>query len=218
MKKSLHVGERCSIEIGEIAVKIVGVRPIAESDRREVEPGKPAVGLIHHVHADFFLHHIALVAQIFVVHLQRAHAIRFEPQHAFQGVRGNGFEIIGDVVIGGAVQHASRGINQPDVFHLAGVFGALEHHMLEKMREAAPSTGLQAKSDLIINADGDDWRGAVRRNHHAEAIDERGVFNWDVQVLHFEFLLEFLKARSSFFRVAAGFFASTRAERRRSAA
>src|SRR5271169_1812164 len=86
------------------------------------------------------------------------------------------------------------------------------------MRETAAAARFKAKTDLIINADGDDRRRAVWRNHHAQAIGERRVFNWDVQILHCEFLLEFLRARSSFFSVAAGFFASTRADRRSSAA
>ena len=145
VKEGLHVGERGGIKIGEVAVEIVGVGPIAESYWRKIEPRKAAVGLVHHVDADFFLDHVALIAQIFVVYFQSAHAIGFEPKHAFERVGRDGFEIIGDVVVGGAVEHAAGRIDEADVFHLSGVFGTLKHHVLEKMGEAAASARFEAK-------------------------------------------------------------------------
>ncbi len=189
VEEMLDVGERGRVEIREIAVEIVGVRPIAEGDRRQIEPGETAVGLIHHVHADFFFDHVALIAQIFVVDFESAHAVGFKPEHAFEGVGRDGFEIIGDVVIGGAVEHAAGGIDQSDVFHFAGVGRALEHHVLEKMGETAAAERLQTKTDLVIDADGDDRRGTVGRNDHAQTIGQRGVLDGNMKVLHFDFLL-----------------------------
>ena len=218
VEEGLHVGERGGIEVGKVTVEIVGVGPIAKSDWRKIEPGKTAVGLVHHVDADFFFHHVALIAQIFVVYFQSAHAIGFEPQNAFERVGGDGLEIIGDVVVGGAVEHAAGGIDEADVFHFSGVFGTLEHHVLEKMGEAAAAARLEAKADLIINADGDDGRGAVWRDDHAQAVGERGVFDGNVQILHFGFLLEFLSARASCCSFLAGFLARTLADRRTSVA
>ncbi len=98
------------------------VGPVAEGYRRHIQPRKAAIGLVHHVDADFFLHHVALVAKIFVVNLERAHAIRFQPQNAFQRVRGNCLEIVSDVVHGRAVQDAATGIDQLDVLHFGRVF------------------------------------------------------------------------------------------------
>src|SRR5712692_8841968 len=39
-EERLHVGEAGGVEIGEIAVKIVSVGPIAEGDGRKIEPRK----------------------------------------------------------------------------------------------------------------------------------------------------------------------------------
>ena len=183
MEEFLHVGERGSVEIGEIAVEIVGVRPVAERDGRKIEPRKAAVGLVHHVDADFFLHHVALIAEIFIVHFERAHAVGFKPEDAFEGVRGHGFKIIRDVVVRGAVEHAAGRIDQANVLHLSGVLRALEHHVLEKMREPAAAVRLQAKTNLIIDADRDEWRGTVRRRDHAQAVGERRVLDWNVKSL-----------------------------------
>ena len=71
------------------------------------------------------------------------------------------------------------------MFHFSGVLGALKHHVLEEMREAAAAAGLEAKADLIIDADGDDGRGTVRRDDHAQAVGERGVFDGNMKLLHF---------------------------------
>ena len=65
----------------------------------------------------------------------------------------------------------------------AGVFGALKHHVLEKMREAAAAVGLETKTNLIIDADGDERRGMVGRRDHAQAVGERCVFDGNVQLL-----------------------------------
>ena len=177
----LHVGEGGGIEIGEIAVKIMGIGPIAESDGRHIEPGKSAVGLIEDVDADFLFDDIALVAKVFIVNFEGAHAVGFKPQDAFEGVRGHRFVIISDVVMGGPVQDAARGIDELDVHHLAGMLGALKHHVLKKMREAAAAAGLEAKSDIVVDADGRDRRGAVGGDDHAEAIFQRGALDGNVQ-------------------------------------
>ncbi len=79
LEKFLDVVQSRGVEIVEIAVKIVGVGPVAIGDRRKIEPGKSAVGLVEHVDAHFFFDDVALVAQIFVVHLERAHAVGLEP-------------------------------------------------------------------------------------------------------------------------------------------
>ena len=106
-KKLLYVLERGGVQIGEIAVKIVRVGPVAKGDGRQIQPGKAAVGLVEHVDAHFFFHHVALIAQILVVHFQGAHAVGLEPQHALEGVRGHGFVIVGDVVVRRAIQNAA---------------------------------------------------------------------------------------------------------------
>jgi len=151
----------------------VGVGPVAVGDGREIEPGKPAVGLIENVHADFFFDDVALVAEIFVVDAEGAHAVSLEPEHAIEGVGGDGFEIVGDVVTGGAVEDAAGGIDEADVDHFAGIFRALEHHVLEEMGEAAAAAWLEAKADVVVDADGDHGSGGVWGDDHAKAVGER---------------------------------------------
>ena len=182
LEEFLDVLESRGVEIVEIAVKIVRVGPVAIGDRRKIEPGKAAVGLVEHVDAHFFFHDVALVAQIFVVHFERAHAVGFEPQDAFERIRGHRFVIIRDVIMRRAVQHAAGRIDQLDVHHLSGVGRALKHHVLEQMREAAAAARLDAKSDIVIDAHRGHRRRAVRRNDHAQAVRQRRAFDWNVQL------------------------------------
>ena len=182
LEEFLDVLQSGRVEIVEIAVEIVGVRPIAIGDRRKIEPGKTAVGLIEDVDAHFFFHDVALVAQIFVVHLERAHAVGLEPQDALQRIRGHRLVIICDVVMRRAVQHAAGRIDQLDVHHLPGVGRALKHHVLEQVGETAAAARLDSKPDVVINAHRGHRRRAVRRNDHAQAVRQRRAFDWNVQL------------------------------------
>ena len=87
VEEFLHVGERGGVEVVKVAVKIVRIGPIAKRHGRQIEPGKAAVGLIEHVDANFFLDDVALVAQIFIVHFQGAHAVGFQPEQALERIR-----------------------------------------------------------------------------------------------------------------------------------
>jgi hypothetical protein len=217
VKEILYVGKSCGVEVSKIAVKIMRVGPIAKRHRRQIEPGKTAVGLVHDVDADFFFDHIALIAQIFVVNFEGAHAIGFEPEHAFQSIGRNGFKIIGDVVVGGAVEHSAGGIDQANVFHFSGVGRTLKHHVLKKVSETAAPEWFEAKTDLIVDTDGDNRGRAIRGNDDAQTIGKSGVFDWDMQILHFDFLRDFPSTRFKSFKVAPYFFDNMRADNRASA-
>jgi len=58
----------------------------------------------------------------------------------------------------------------------------LKHHVLEEMREAAAALRLEAETNLVVDADGDDWRGGVGCNNYLEPICEGGAFNGDFQM------------------------------------
>src|SRR6266404_3058135 len=173
-EKGLHVGETGGIEISKISIKIVGVGPIAKGDGRKIEPGKAAVRLVQDIDADFFFDYIALIAEILVVDLEGAHAVGFEPKNTLERVGGHRLEIIGDIVMRRAVERAAAGIDELDVLHLGSVGGALEHHVLEEMREAAAALRLETETNFIVDAYGDDGGSRVWRNNYFESIGKCG--------------------------------------------
>ena len=166
LEKCLHVSQVRGIEISKITVKIMRVRPIAKSDRRHVQPRETAIRLVHHVDANFFLHNVALVFQIFVIYFQRAHAVRFEPQHALQRIRRDCFVVVRHVVARRAIQHAATGIDQLDVLHLRRIRGTLKHHVFEQVRKPAATLRLKTESNLVVHAHGDHRRRGIRRDHN----------------------------------------------------
>src|SRR5258707_10267804 len=72
------------------------------------------------------------------------------------------------------VKRATAGINELNVLHLGSVGRALEHHVLEEMREAAAALRLEAEADFIVDAYGDHGGGGVWRNNYFESIRECG--------------------------------------------
>jgi hypothetical protein len=51
------------------------------------------------------------------------------------------------------------------------------------MRETATPARLEPKTDLIVNADGDDGRGMIGRRNDAQAVGELGVLDWNMKFL-----------------------------------
>src|ERR1700747_3308314 len=82
----------------------------------------------------------------------------------------------------GAIERAAAGIDQLDVLHLGSIGGALEHHVLEKMREAAAALRLKAKADFVVDADGNDRSGGIRRDDYLQPIREGGAFSRKFQM------------------------------------
>src|ERR1700730_121681 len=173
-KEGLHVGKAGGIEVGKVAVEIVSVGPVSKGNGREIEPGKPAIRLVQNTDAYFFLHDVALVAKIFVIDFQGAHAIGFEPKNALEGVGGHGLEVVGHVVMRGTVKRAATRIDELDMLHLGCVSRALEHHVLEEMGEAAPALRLKPETDFVVDAHGDNRGRCVWRNNYFESIGECG--------------------------------------------
>ena len=160
----------------------MGVSPIAKRNGREIKPRESTVRLVQDIDADFFFDDVALVAKIFVVNLKGAHAIGFEPEDALKGIGGHGLKIVGDIVMRGAVEGAATGIDELDVLHLGSVGGALEHHMLEEVSEAAPAVRLEAKANFVVDADGNDGRGGIRGDDDFQVVGERCGFDGNLQI------------------------------------
>jgi hypothetical protein len=74
----------------------------------------------------------------------------------------------------GTVKRSPAGIDELDVLHLGSIGRALEHHMLEKMRETAAALRLEAETDFVVDAYGYDGRGRVWGDNYFESIGERG--------------------------------------------
>ena len=85
--------------------------------------------------------HVLLVREVRLVdHVEQVpHAVRFEPQPELELVGGQGFEVVGAIEVGGAVDRAAARPFDRAEMHVAGrMFRALEHHVLEEVGKAGP--------------------------------------------------------------------------------
>ena len=130
---------------------------------------------------------VALVGELFAVEAfeEEAHAVAFEPEGELELVAGNGFEVVGAVEVGGAVDVGCAGaLDVFDVGLFADVLGAFEHHVFEEMGEAGAAGALVERADVIPEVDGDEGKTVVFVHEDDEAVwqDELLV----LQLRHFQ--------------------------------
>ncbi len=177
VEEVLGVVEARRLKLVEVAVAVVGVGERVEGDRRERDPGKPAVGPVQHVHPNLLLDHRDLVVQVLPGDPGRAHPVGLEEQRAFQPARGQQLVVVGVVRMCGSVEYAPGGLHVLRVFGLSDIFTALKHKMFKQVREAGPSLRLGAESHVIVDSHGDDGRRAIRSQHDAQPVRQGGLLH-----------------------------------------
>ena len=121
---------------------------------------------------------VTLVRQAFLGDRLRqiAHPLAFEPECDLELVRGDDLVVVGPVRVRGAV-----GVGAPDLLEdlevlvLARVLRALEHHVLEEVREAALAGHLVAAADVVPQIDGHEGHGLVLVEDDLQSVGQ-GVF------------------------------------------
>ena len=140
-----------------------------------------AVRLIVHAQPALFLHRVALIVQVRLVHRQRTHAVRFQKQPQIQLIGSERFEIIRPILRGGAVHIAAVVFDQNHVLAFADVFRSLEHHVLEQVRESGVSGVLVVRAHVVGDGYPISWSGMIHRHHDAEAVIQLVLFNRNPQ-------------------------------------
>ena len=167
-----HVVEAGAFEVLEAAVAVVVVFPLLEGVLADVDPHEAAVGLVLHVDADLFLDHVLLVLQRLGVEVERLHAVGFEPQHRLERRDRRGLDVVGEVGAGRAVVAAAAAGDHLVEHALRRVRRALEHQVLEQVREAGAVLRLQAHADVVDHRDADGRRAVVLGDDDGQAVVE----------------------------------------------
>ena len=149
----------------------VGERVV--EDRRQQDPGEPAVGPVQDVEPDLLLDDVDLVAQVLLGQLRRAQPVGLQEQRPLQRGGGQHLEVVGVVLVGGAVEHPAGALDVPEVGELLQALAALEHEVLEQVREAGAALGLGAEPDVDVHGDADDRGGGIGDDEHAQAVRQR---------------------------------------------
>jgi hypothetical protein len=169
------VVQRRLLELGEVAVAVVGVGERVVEDRGQQDPGEAAVGPVQDVEPDLLLDDVDLVAQVLDRQLRCPQPVRLQEQGPLERGGGQHLEVVGVVLVRRAVEHPARALDVPEVRELLQALAALEHEVLEQVRETGAALGLGAEPDVDVDGDPDDRGVRVRREEHAKPVGEGGA-------------------------------------------
>jgi hypothetical protein len=172
LEERLHVVDLRRVQVGhgaDAGVRVGEARRGVEQRRRLVDERRE-VGLVVDAHAALFLHRLALVVEVLLRHRERAHAVGLEPEAEVEPVRRKRLEVVGAVVGGRAVHAAARALDELEVLALLHVRRALEHHVLEQVREPGARGALVRRADVVPDIDRDHLRGVVLAEDHGEPV------------------------------------------------
>ena len=155
----------------------MGVVPVGVRVLRHVQPRKPPVWSVQHIHLDLITDHALLVLEVVDGDVQPAHTISFRPQRRLQLVRGQHLVVVGEIEARRTVKDSTVLLHQLDELHLAQVLRTLEHHVFEQVREARAVLRLDAEPDPVIHPDRNRRRAVVRREHHLQPIRQLEIFD-----------------------------------------
>ena len=142
-----------------------------------------SIRLIIHAQAALFLDGAALVVEIGLRDSQGAHAVGFEEQGHVELIGRHALVIIRQVVAGRAVHVAAVHVHEDQVFALAHVLRALEHHVFKEMRKSRVAGQLVSRSDVVDDAERHRRRRMVFREHDAQAVLQRVLLDGNLYFL-----------------------------------
>ncbi len=122
----------------------------------------------------FVEHHAALLVELGLVDgaEQMAHAIGFQEQRQIECGRRHSLEIVGAIAVGAAVDPGGTGRFQRAEEFVVVVLGAVEHEVLEQMRETVAAFGLVLGTDVVPDVDRNQRRLVILVNDHRQAIGQ----------------------------------------------
>jgi hypothetical protein len=164
----LEVGHRAD----HVAVVGVGLGP----DRLHDLLVQQLVRRVLHRLAALVLHHLDLVLEALLgeARQQVAHPIGLEPQAQLELVHRQRLEVVGAIEVGGAVDVGAAGrLDDGEVLVLGHVGRALEHHVLEEVREAAAPGSLVQAAHVVPDAHRHQGQAGVVVQQHRQAVVER---------------------------------------------
>ena len=113
-----------------------------------------------------------LVAQVLLGEPRSAHAVGLEEQRPLQRIGRQRLEVVGVVEVRRSVERAAGALHIAEVGELLQILRALEHQVLEQVREPGAPFRLGSDADVIDDGDTDHRCGPVRIQHHPQPIGQ----------------------------------------------
>ena len=123
--------------------------------------GRFPVGLVVHAQAAFFLDRLPLIVDVLLRDGGRPHAIGLEEKHHVELVCRHLLEVEGVIFVGLPVMVAAVVLDEPGELAIGDVLRALEHQVLEQVREAGAALSARSATPTLY-ATATDTTGAAR--------------------------------------------------------
>ena len=166
-----HIGQGRGFEILDAA----DARPLVrmhEIGRRRDRVVEAAIRRRQHALAIFLLDHRALGLEVALVDIEVGHALGLGPQQAFEVVRRHDL-VVGRHVVGReGVVGAAHVLGQPSDGLGLHVARALEHQVLEEMREAGAPLRIVLRADVVPDLHADRRARMVFDGHHLQPVGQ----------------------------------------------
>ena len=182
-EERLHLVELHGVQIGDLADGGPVVRVVGREQRREHRHRRQPVGAVLVVLTPFVQHDITLIRELRLRQRRQqvAHAIGFHPQRELERVGRHDFPVVGAVGVGRSVQCRARGLQRRKVAAVV-VLRALEHQVLEQVREPGVAQALVLGPDVIPEVDRDDRARAILVQQHVETVVQRVLLEGKIQL------------------------------------
>ena len=177
-----HILQAGRVEVRHRADGRVVVRMVGREHRGHQLLVERAVGPVVVALALLVLDHFPLVVQVLLGQRveQRGHPVRLQPQAQVQLVRRQRLEVVGAVEERGRVVDATGALDDGHVLRLGDMPRALEHEVLEQVREAGLARHLVSGTHVVPEVDGHDRGEMLRRHDDPQAVVQPSLAEPDV--------------------------------------
>ena len=161
-------------KIVDLANRRPVIRMVAGKKRREHRHRREPVGPVFVVLTPLVEHHITLGRELLRSQRRQqiSHPVRFHPERELERAGGHDLPVIRAIGVRRPVERRARGLQRLEEPAVV-VLGALEHQMLEEVREAGVPRPFVFGSDVIPDVDRDDRTPVRFVQQHVEAVGER---------------------------------------------
>ena len=173
-----------------------GVQVVHRPDRRMVVGVAVRIGVLEDRQEDLavglvlalpllVLHHAALLVEPLLVHRAEhvPHAVRLHPERHVEGRGRHHLEVVRAVLVRGAVHAGGPDPVEGLEVVVVEVLAAVEHQVLEQVRETGLAGRLVGRPDVVPDVDGDDRRLVVLVDDQPQAVVEHVLRVGDIDRL-----------------------------------
>ena len=180
-EERVHFVELHRLQVGDLADRRPVVRMIRRKQRRQQRHRRQPVRPVLVVLPPLVQHDVALVRELRLGQRRQqvSHPIGFHPERELERAGRHDFPVVGAIGVGRSVERRARALQRLEIAAVV-MLRALEHQVLEEVREAGLARPLVLRPDVIPEVDGHDRTRVVFVQQDVESVGQRVLREGDV--------------------------------------